>query len=240
MITEERKKELRDNYLRICERVENACAKYNRSGVTLLAASKTKPAEDIVYLAEECGMKLCGENHAQEFRDKYEAVTAAGARMDFIGHLQSNKIKYVAGKAGLIHSVDSIQIAGEINSFCEKRGIKQDILVEVNVGDELSKTGLSKNNLGEFMENIANFSSLNLCGMMAMTPFCEKTTENRKYFAESYRIFLDFFDKTPHNKREVVLSMGMSDSFEEAIAEGSTIVRVGSSIFGARNYGTLL
>ena len=237
MMTEERKTELRDNYLRVLERVENA--RIRRGGdapVTLLAASKTMPAEDIAYLARECGMKLCGENHAQEFRDKFDEVTAAGARMDFIGHLQPNKVKYVVGKAGLIHSVDSLKIAEEINARAEKLGLKQDVLVEVNIGGEETKTGLPKYELEDFIGGFNKFDHLNLCGMMSMAPKCENNSENHKYFAESYRIFLDFFAKKPHNIKEVVLSMGMSDSFEAAIEEGATLVRVGSSIFGARNY----
>lgn len=237
MLTEERKTELRDNYLRVLERVENA--RIRRGGdapVTLLAASKTMPAEDIAFLARECGMKLCGENHAQEFRDKFDEVTAAGAKMDFIGHLQSNKIKYVVGKAGLIHSVDSVKIAADINDRAEKLGIIQDVLIEVNIGCEESKTGISPREIEKITAETAKLSHLNIRGMMAMTPFCKNNSEIHNFFAESYRIFLDFFDKKPHNIGEAVLSMGMSDSFEAAIEEGATLVRVGSSIFGARDY----
>lgn len=237
MLTDQRKIELRDNYFRVIEHIENARARRGGSApVELLAASKTMPACDITYLARECGMTLCGENHAQEFRDKFDEVSSSGARMDFIGHLQTNKIKYVVGKAGLIHSVDSLKIAGEIDARAEKLGLVQDILVEVNIGGEESKTGLDRSLLDEFMTNIGNFYHLNLRGMMAMSPKCEKNSEKHKYFAESYRIFLDFFDKKTHNIREPVLSMGMSDSFEEAIEEGATLVRVGSSVFGARSY----
>lgn len=237
MLTEERKTELRDNYLRVLERVENA--RIRRGGdtpVTLLAASKTMPAEDIAYLASECGLTLCGENYAQEFRDKFDTVTATGARMDLIGHLQSNKVKYVVGKAGLIHSVDSVSIAEEINARAEKLGVTQDVLIEVNIGCEESKTGISPREIEKIIAETAKLSHLNIRGMMAMTPACEKKSEIHNFFAESYRIFLDFFDKKTHNIREAVLSMGMSDSFEEAIEEGATLVRVGNSIFGARDY----
>lgn len=240
MLTEERKNELKDSYLRIAERIENAAAKRGSGGkVTLLAASKTRPAEDITYLMTECGLRLCGENHAQEFRDKYPEIIKAGGQMDFIGHLQSNKIKYVAGKAGLIHSVDSIRLAGELDSFCKKKGITQNILIEVNVGDEENKTGLPPYGLDEFLDECAGFSSLVIKGMMAMTPICEKKTDYCKYFANSYRFFLDFFVKKTHNSEEMILSMGMSDSFEEAISEGATMVRIGSSLFGARDYQNL-
>lgn len=236
-MTEERKTELRDNYMRVLEKVENA--RIRRGGdtpVTLLAASKTMPAEDIAFLARECGMPLCGENHAQEFRDKYAEVTAAGARMDFIGHLQSNKIKYVVGKAGLIHSVDSLKIAEELNESAAKLGVTQDVLIEVNIGGEATKTGISKYEIADIISGLDKFTHLNLCGMMSMAPKCENNSDLHKYFAESYRIFLDFFAKKPHNIKEGVLSMGMSDSFEAAIEEGATLVRVGSSIFGSRTY----
>ena len=236
MISDMRKTELRDNYLRVLERVENT--RIRRGGdapVTLLAASKTMPAGDIAFLASECGMKLCGENHAQEFRDKYAEVTAAGARMDFIGHLQSNKIKYVVGKAGLIHSLDSLKTAAEMNAYAEKLGVVQDVLVEVNIGGEETKTGISRFEVEDFIGGLDKFSSLNLCGMMSMAPKCEKNTEIHKYFYDSYRIYLDIFVKKTHNIKEPVLSMGMSDSFEAAIEEGATLVRVGSSIFGARS-----
>lgn len=237
MLSEERKTELRDNFLRVCEQVERAKAR--RGGdtpVSLLAASKTKPAEDIVFLARECGMKLCGENHAQEFRDKFPDVSGTGCRMDFIGHLQTNKVKYVVGRAGLIHSLDSIAVAEEIDRQAKKLGVIQDVLIEINVGAEESKTGIIPCMLDSFSDEIERFSSINVRGIMAMTPKCEKKEENRKFFKESYRIFLDFCEKKSHNIREGVLSMGMSDSFEIAIEEGASLVRVGSSIFGARDY----
>ena len=242
MLTDERKAELGDNYLRVLERIEAARMKRppetRDMPVTLLAASKTRPAEDIVYLAEKCGLGLCGENHAQEFRDKYDAVTAAGCRMDFIGHLQTNKVKYVVGRAGLIHSLDSVKVAAEIDRQAGKLGVVQDVLVEVNIGGEESKTGIDAAYLPEFLASVRDFGHLCVRGMMAMTPRCEEKEENRKFFRESYRIFLDFFGKKSHNIKEGVLSMGMSDSFEVAIEEGATLVRVGSSVFGARDYGT--
>lgn len=237
MITKERQNELRDNYLRVLEKIEAAEAR--RGGdkkVTLLAATKTVPAEEVCYLVENCGLKLCGENHAQELTDKFEAVTAAGAEMDFIGHLQTNKVKYVVGKARMIHSLDSVRLAEEIDSRCKKLGITQNVLVEVNIGEEDNKTGVRPNEVSSFLEQISGFSSLKVRGMMTMAPKCEEIHEFRKYFKESSRIFLDFFAKKTHNIEEAVLSMGMSDSFEVAIEEGADIVRLGSVIFGSRIY----
>lgn len=236
-MTEERKKELSENYARVLEMIE--AAKKTRGGdkpVTLLAATKTVPAEDICYLIENCGLKLCGENHAQEFTDKYDAVRAAGAEMDFIGHLQTNKVKYVVGKARLIHSLDSIKLAEEINSRAEKLGVEQKVLVEVNIGEEENKTGVNPGEVGEFLKELEAYQAIKVCGMMTMAPKCEEINEFRKYFKESYRIFLDFFAKKTHNIGEPVLSMGMSDSFECAIEEGADIVRLGSIIFGKRKY----
>ncbi len=233
----ERQTELRDNYMCVLEKIEKAKARRGTdTPVTLLAASKTVPAEDITFLVEECGLRLCGENHAQEFTAKYDAVTTVGAQMDFIGHLQTNKVKYVAGRAGLIHSVDSIKLAEEIDRRCQKLGVRQRILVEVNIGMEESKTGIEPSHFPEFMEKIASFSNLDVCGMMTMAPKCTEIENFRKYFRESYTIFLDFFVKNSHNIGEPILSMGMSDSYECAIEEGSTMVRVGSAIFGSRKY----
>ena len=236
-MTEERKKELSENYARVLEMIE--AAKKTRGGdkpVTLLAATKTVPAEDICYLIENCGLKLYGENHAQEFTDKYDAVRAAGAEMDFIGHLQTNKVKYIVGKARLIHSLDSIKLAEEINSRAEKLGVEQKVLVEVNIGEEENKTGVNPGEVGEFLKELETYPAIKVCGMMTMAPKCEEINEFRKYFKESYRIFLDFFAKKTHNIGEPVLSMGMSDSFECAIEEGADIVRLGSIIFGKRKY----
>ncbi len=236
-MTHEREIELRDNYLRVMENIENAKVRRGVGGeVKLLAATKTVPAEEVCYLIEACGMKLCGENHAQEFVAKYDAVKAAGGEMDFIGHLQTNKVKYVAGSAGLIHSLDSLRLAAEIERICEKRGTTQDVLVEVNIGEEDSKTGLMPSQVDEFVSALGQFQRINVRGMMTMAPKCEKIGEMSKYFAESYRIFLDIFTKKSYNIREAVLSMGMSDSYECAISEGSNIVRVGSAIFGSRIY----
>lgn len=234
-MTTARQNELRDNYLRVLEKVEAARERRGTGDpVQLLAATKTVPEEEVRFLTETCGMTLCGENHAQEFVAKYDGVTASGARMDFIGHLQTNKIKYVCGRAGLIHSVDSLRLAEALDKHCRKIGATQDILMEVNIGEEDAKTGVRPGEVAEFLEGISAFSSLNLRGMMTMAPKCTEIDDFRKYFQESYRIFLDFFAKKPHNIREHILSMGMSDSYECAIEEGSTLVRVGSAIFGSR------
>ncbi|MBQ2545963.1 MAG: YggS family pyridoxal phosphate-dependent enzyme [Clostridia bacterium] len=237
MLTPERKNELRDRYLRVCENIEAARLRRGTGiPVTLLAATKTVPEEEVAYLVRECGLRLCGENHAQEFAAKFDGVTAAGARMDFIGHLQTNKVRVVAGRAGLIHSVDSVRLAAEIDSRCRKLGVTQDILVEINIGEEESKTGVEPDRFDDFLAEIEPFSAIRAVGIMTMAPKCEKLEDFRAYFRKSYQFYLDFSAKKLHNIREPVLSMGMSDSYECAIEEGATLVRVGSAIFGARHY----
>ena len=153
-----------------------------------------------------------------------------------IPNSQTNKVKYVVSKAGLIHSLDSVKLADEINRQAEKLGVVQDVLVEINIGSEESKTGISPGDTERFLDEISRFSSLRVRGMMTMAPKCEENEEIRRYFQNSYRIFLDFFAKNTHNIEEAVLSMGMSDSFECAIEEGADIVRVGSAVFGSRIY----
>ena len=149
---------------------------------------------------------------------------------------KTNKVKVVAGRAGLIHSVDSVRLAEEIDKKCTKLGVRPGILIEVNIGMEEAKSGIAPENFGQFMEEISAFPSLDVRGMMTMAPKCTENEEFRKYFHESCRIFLDFFAKKTHNIGEPVLSMGMSDSYACAVEEGSTMVRVGSAIFGSRKY----
>ena len=237
MLTEERKAELRGNYLRVLENIEEARLRRGTGEpVELLAATKTVPEEEVVWLVSECGLKLCGENRQQEFTAKYDAVTGAGARMDFIGHLQSNKIRFVAGRAGLIHSMDSVKLASELDARCRTLGWTQDVLVEINIGEEASKSGLEPALFNGFLDRIADFPALRVRGIMTMAPKCEKTEDFRQYVRKSYQIYLDFLRKKPHNIGEGVLSMGMSDSYVVAVEEGSTLVRVGSAIFGPRSY----
>jgi len=222
----ERQRIISDNYKRVLENVEKARLRRGTGEpVRLLAATKTVPLEDILFLINEFGLSLCGENRQNEFTDKHEAVQKAGAEMHFIGHLQTNKLKYIVGKTELIHSVDSLHLASEINKKSLAAGIKTNILVEVNIGGEEAKTN-----------EIDSFEGLELHGMMAMIPKSDKNEEIRKYFRESYRIFLDFFAKKTHNIGVPILSMGMSDSYITAIEEGANLVRVGSAIFGERIY----
>lgn len=235
-MTEARQHELSENYRRVLDAVETAVAKRGAGpAVSLLAASKTYPAEDITYLMTHCGLTMAGENRQSEFTEKFDAVHPCG-EYHFIGHLQTNKVKYLVGRADLIHSVDSVHLAEEIARQSSKCGVITPILVQVNAGREEAKSGVLPEEAPEFLAQIAEMPSLRLRGMMVVAPICDEKTTLRKYFQESYRIFIDFFGKNTHNIEDPILSMGMSDTFTDAIAEGATLVRVGSALFGARNY----
>ncbi|MBQ8641749.1 MAG: YggS family pyridoxal phosphate-dependent enzyme [Clostridia bacterium] len=236
MMTEERKRELSDNYGRVMEQIQAAVARRGAGPeISLLAASKTYPAEDIAYLMTDCGLTMAGENRQTEFTEKYDGVHPYG-QYHFIGHLQTNKVKYLVGKADLIHSVDSVRLAEEIARQSAKNNVVTPILVQVNAGREEAKSGIFPEEAPEFLAQIAEMPSLRLRGMMVVAPICEEKSAVRKYFQESYRIFIDFFAKNKHNIDGAILSMGMSDTFAEAIEEGATLVRVGSALFGARQY----
>ena len=236
MIDQARKTEIYDGYHRVLERIENAKAHRSAGSgeVTLLAATKTVPAEEVLYAAS-LGLKVAGENKVQELTEKYDALKDA-LDMQFIGHLQTNKVKQVVGRASVIHSVDSTRLAEEIAKKSIAAGIVTDVLCEINIGREESKSGVLPEAAGEFAARLSETAGIRLMGVMTMAPVCE-SAEYRKYFAETYQIFVDILQNTGYNIDEPILSMGMSDSFEEAIAEGATLVRVGSAIFGRRNYG---
>jgi pyridoxal phosphate enzyme (YggS family) len=217
-------------------KIAAACERSGRNvdDVQIVAVTKTHGAE-VVNEAWAAGLGIIGENKVQEAAWKKEA-SASGPEWHLIGHLQSNKVRQALEIFDFIHSVDSVRLAEEIDKKCSKLGVRQGILIEVNIGMEEAKSGIAPDEFGKFMEEISAFPSLDVRGMMTMAPKCTENEEFRKYFYESCRIFLDFFAKTTHNIGEPVLSMGMSDSYECAIEEGSTMVRVGSAIFGSRKY----
>lgn len=230
----EREKIIAENYHSVMHRIEEAKRRRGGGEVTLLAATKTVPAEEIVFAAKELGLKAAGENRAQEFTNKYEAVSP-WLDYQFIGSLQRNKVKYVVGRASLIHSVSSLSLAEEISARASKLGIVQDVLIEVNIAAEESKSGFLPKEVSAAVDQIDALPSIKLRGMMTMGAADADENASRKYFKESYAIFIDNFTKKTHNISESILSMGMSGSFETAIEEGATLVRVGSAIFGHRN-----
>lgn len=236
-MTEERKNEIRENYLRVCEKIENAKAKRNagKGDVTLLAATKTVPADEILYAVNELGLKAVGENKVQEFLSKYEDLKNT-VPLHIIGHLQTNKVKSIVGKADMIQSVDSVRLAEEISKRSIQINSVTDVLCEINIGREENKSGIMPEAAEETLAQIEGFDGINVRGIMTMAPVCANFDEYRKYFEKTYAIYLDFLGKKSHNIIECILSMGMSDSFEAAILEGATMVRVGSSVFGKRSY----
>ncbi len=205
--------------------------------ISLCAATKMNDAEK-VQQAIIGGVDCCGENRVQELVEKMGQNAYDGAPVHFIGHLQTNKVKQVVGKVDLIQSVDSLRLLQAINREAAKQGIRQDVLLEVNIGSEENKTGFSVEELWKVLPEIGNFDAISVKGLMCIPPICENSTESRKFFQEMYNLSVDITRKKYDNVCVQILSMGMSGDFQEAIACGSTMVRVGTAIFGARDYTT--
>ena len=205
------------------------------AGIQLCAATKMNDAE-AVRQAIAAGVDCCGENRVQELVQKQAQDAYAGAPVHFIGHLQTNKVRQVVGKVDLIQSVDSLRLLEAIDKEAARQGIRQDILLEVNVGNEDSKSGFSAGQILPVLEKIGDFPNLRVRGLMAIPPICENSADSVKFFQEMYNLSVDIMRKKYDNVSVDVLSMGMSNDFREAIACGSTMVRVGTAIFGARDY----
>ena len=200
--------------------------------VMLLAAVKYADVAEIDYLCTEVGVKNIGENRVQQLLEHYESLgDRDGLNWHFIGTLQTNKVKYIIDKVCMIHSLDSVKLAAEINKQAAKHGIVMDVLIEINSGEEESKSGISPKDVESFCEEISGFSNIKLRGFMTMAPKCDKKEDYIKYFQQTYAQVLDIWTKKLHNIDRPVISMGMSESFEEAIACGSDIVRIGRSLF---------
>ena len=227
---------LRDNLYEVEERIQEACrrAGRDRSEVTLVAVSKTKPAE-MLREAYDLGVRVFGENKVQEIREKYE-VLPKDIEWHMIGHLQTNKVKYIVDKVRLIHSVDSFKLAEVIEKEAEKHGRTVDVLLEVNVAEEASKFGLKTSDVLPMAEKISQLPHVNLRGLMTIAPFVENPEKNRAIFANLHDLYVDIKEKNIDNGTVSILSMGMTNDYEVAIEEGATMVRIGTGIFGARNY----
>ena len=225
------------NYKTIRENIYDSAVKAGRNPeeITFLAATKTVEPEYINY-AISLGLKFIGENKVQELLSKYEAYDLDNAQLHFIGHLQSNKVRQIVGKVSMIESVDSLKLAQEISRQSIKQDITTDILIEVNVGREENKSGVMPENLEELLCQIAELPNISVQGLMAIPPICENEQKIRGYFQNMRNMFLDISAKKIDNIKMGTLSMGMSGDYREAILEGSNLVRIGSSLFGARNY----
>ncbi len=227
---------LQDNLIQVEQNIEEACrrAGRDRSEVTLIAVSKTKPAETLQE-AYDLGVRVFGENKVQEMADKYE-VLPKDIRWHLIGHLQRNKVKYIIDKAVLIHSVDSLRLAQTIEKEAKKHNLTAHILIEVNVAREESKFGIFPEDLEALVDEIAKLPHIQVDGLMTIAPFVPDPEENRPVFRELRKLSVDISAKKVDNVNMSVLSMGMTNDYQVAIEEGATMVRVGTGIFGARNY----
>ncbi len=227
-----------ERYLEIKKRADEAAVRAGRDpkDVTLMAVTKTRTAEEINE-AIAAGATDIGENRVQELLEKYDDVKPV--RWHLIGHLQTNKVKQVIGRVVMIHSVDSLKLALEINKRAEAEDIKMDVLIEINSAMEATKSGIAAGDLRQLVTDITEqCPAVRVCGIMCIPPIAEEPEESRPYFREAAKLFEDMktWELPPENFAPTVLSMGMSGDFEVAIEEGATIVRVGSSIFGPRNY----
>ena len=227
---------LRENLQEVEEKIQSACrrAGRNRSEVTLVAVSKTKPAATLQE-AYDLGVRVFGENKVQEIREKYQ-VLPKDIEWHMIGHLQTNKVKYIVDKVRLIHSVDSLRLAEVIEKEAEKQDRIVDILLEVNVAEEESKFGLKTAEVLPLAEKLTALSHIRLRGLMTIAPFVENPEKNRAIFANLHKLYVDIKEKNIDNDTVSILSMGMTNDYEVAIEEGATMVRIGTGIFGARNY----
>lgn len=217
-------------------RARMAEANSDGHNVTLLAATKTVDADAVNYAINECGLTDIGENRVQELIAKYDDLEKEKVNIHFIGTLQTNKVKYIIDKVCMIHSLDSVKLAAEIDRQAKKHGIVMDVLIEINIGREESKSGVMPENFDSFVDEISSFDNVRVRGIMVIGPICAQKDEYIEYFQKTYSFFLDILPKKIHNIYKPVLSMGMSDNFDLAIGCGSNLVRVGSAIFGKRNY----
>lgn len=226
-----------ENIKDVREKINMAAEKAGRNPdeIKLMAVTKTFPAA-AVNIAFDNGVILFGENRVQELLDKLPNLHMTGKSAHFIGHLQTNKVKYIIDKVDMIQSVDSLRLAKEIDRQAEKIGRIMDILVEVNIGGEESKSGIDGRLLPEFLDRLSEFKHINVKGLMAIPPFFEDKEKTRPYFADMHKLFVDNAGKKSDNINMSILSMGMSSDFEIAIEEGSTLVRIGTKIFGKRSY----
>lgn len=228
---------VRENLLRIRDTMAAACAAAGRpeTDVSLLAVTKTvEPAR--INRALSLGVGQIGENRVQEFLGKRDALRLDGVGVHLIGHLQTNKVTQIVGLVDCIESIDSLRVARAVSDASLKIGRVTDVLVEVNIGREEAKSGVLEEELEPLLEQISSFSGIRVCGLMTVPPILETEREKRQVFSQMRQLFIDMRGKNINNINMSVLSMGMSSDYREAILEGATIIRVGSALFGRRNY----
>lgn len=227
---------LKDALIEVENNILDACERSGRNPekVTLIAVSKTKPVEMLQEVYNE-GIRDFGENYVQELADKIE-IMPKDIRWHMIGHLQRNKVKYLVGKVACIHSVDSLRLAEVINERSIKLGVVTEIMAEVNIAGEESKFGFTRDEVFDFAEKVSTMEGVKLVGLMTSAPYVNDPEENRQYFRGMKSLSVDINEKNINNINITELSMGMTNDYIVAVEEGATHVRVGTAIFGARNY----
>jgi pyridoxal phosphate enzyme, YggS family len=234
---EERCRNMEENLKVIRSRIAEAAIKSGRSeqDITLLAATKTVPVE-VINRGIELGIDHIGENRVQELCEKYDSYRLNNCELQFIGHLQTNKVKNIIGKVSMIQSVDSIKLAAEISRLSVQHGLTTDILIEVNIGSEENKSGVLPQNLYALLPQAAALPAIRVRGLMAIPPADASESETMGYFTNMFKYFIDIKTKKIDNIHMDFLSMGMSSDYYEAILAGANMVRVGSALFGPRIY----
>ena len=227
---------IKENLQSVQDNIKEICRKCGRNpeDVTLIAVSKTKPNEMLME-AYDSGIREFGENYVQELSDKIETIPD-DINWHMIGHLQRNKVKYIVGKVAMIHSVDSLRLAEAIDNESSKKGVKTDILVEVNAANEENKFGVTLEEAEDFIRQLSHFDNIVVRGLMTSAPLVDNPEKNRVFFRQLRQLLVDINAKNIDNIHMDVLSMGMTNDYDIAIEEGATHVRVGTAIFGARNY----
>ncbi len=229
--------DVKANYYEIMENIARSADRAGKKPeeITFLAATKTVDPVIINY-AISLGLKKIGENRVQEMLSKYDEYDLANADLQFIGHLQTNKVRQIIGKVSMIQSVDSVKLAQEIARQSLKNNVTTDVLVEVNIGREENKSGVMEENLDEILAQISEMQGVKIKGLMSVPPICDTKQEISKFFDKMYKIFIDISSKKSDNINMDFLSMGMSEDYNEAILSGANMIRVGSGLFGARIY----
>lgn len=228
---------IRENIDDITKKIENTCKKIGRNpkDITVIAVSKTvesKRAKEAV----NAGINNLGENRVQELIKKYDELSDLDVKWHMIGHLQKNKVKYIIDKTVLIHSVESLSLAEEINKRAEKNNLIANVLIELNIGEEESKFGINEENVYDFITSMEQFENIKVLGLMTVAPFCENPEDVRWVFKKMKNIYDKISTMNLRNTEMNYLSMGMTNDYEIAIEEGSNIIRIGTAIFGARKY----
>ncbi len=227
---------LADNYRQVLKNIQDACQAVGRdpNEVTLVAVSKTKPVE-MLQQVYDAGARVFGENKVQEIMDKYDHLPG-DIRWQMIGHLQRNKVKYIVDKVDMIHSVDSYRLAQTIETEAAKKNVTVSVLLEVNVAEEESKFGLKMDEVLPLVQQISELPHVQVKGLMTIAPFVSNPEDNREIFRKLKKLSVDIAAKNINNTTMSVLSMGMTGDYMVAVQEGATMVRVGTGIFGERNY----